>query len=176
MKAIMIAAASMLAACASPGATAQTQQPPPCSAAENRQLDFWVGTWDVSWDATPSIAAGSGVNRITRELGGCVVQEAFEGGPTTGGMVGHSVSLYHAPSGAWRQTWVDNFGGYFALTGGMQGDRFILVNSRLSDQSPHLRMVFEDITANAFTWRWQGSPDGETWSDRWLIRYVRRAE
>jgi hypothetical protein len=36
--------------------------------------------------------------------------------------------------------------------------------------------VFEDITAQGLTWRWQGSADaGATWSDRWVIHYTRRA-
>lgn len=167
----------VLAACASAAAPAAAQQAqtPPCSAAENRHMDFWLGVWDVSWEATPGIPAGSGVNRITQQLGQCVIQEDFDGGQTTGGLVGRSVSLYDARAGLWRQTWVDNQGGYFALTGGREGDSFVLTNTRLSEQSPYLRMVFEDITASSLTWRWQRSSDaGATWSDSWVIRYTRR--
>jgi hypothetical protein len=86
------------------------------------------------------------------------------------------VSLYHAPMRLWRQTWVDNQGGYFALTGGPEGDDFVLTNTRINDQMPHQRMVFEDITANSLTWRWQRSTDGgATWTDQWVIHYTRRA-
>jgi hypothetical protein len=111
-----------------------------------------------------------------REYGGCVIQEAFDGGPATGGLIGHSVSTYHAPLQRWRQTWVDNQGGYFALVGGPEGDDFILVSSRVSNGQPAQRMVFEDITPGAFTWRWQRTPDaGATWADQWVIHYTRRA-
>jgi len=152
---------------------AQQPAPPPCSTAEFRQMDFWLGTWDNYYAA--DAAAPGGTNTITREYGGCVIQEAFDGGPSTNGLIGHSVSTYHAPSGLWRQTWVDNQGGYFALTGGPDGDRFILLSRRLSDNVVTQRMVFEDITPNSFTWRWQSSIDaGATWTDAWVIWYRRR--
>ena len=58
----------------------------------------------------------------------------------------------------------------------MTGQRSrVLVSTRISDAAPHQRMVYEDITENSLTWRWQRSADGgATWSDQWVIRYVRR--
>jgi hypothetical protein len=164
-------AALALAACVTAQAQATDE---PCSAPEYRQMDFWLGSWDVRWDATPGIPAGSGTNTITREYGNCVIQEQFDGGVSTGGLIGHSVSVYHAPAQLWRQTWVDNRGGYFALTGGPVGDDFVLTNTRLGEQAPHLRMIYEDIGPDSLTWRWQRSADGQTWSDQWVIRYTRR--
>lgn len=141
---------------------------------EFRQLDFWLGQWDVRWDARAGLAAGQGSNTVTRTLGGCVVQEAFVGGPSTGGLIGHSVSSFHAGAQRWRQTWVDNQGGHFALVGGPEGERFVLVASRLSDGTPVQRMVFEAITERSLTWRWQVTADGgSTWSDQWVMHYTR---
>lgn len=160
----------------SPAATASSAAPAsaPCGGPEHRQLDFWLGRWAVRWDAQAGLPAGSGTNTVTRAYGGCVVQEAFEGGPATAGLVGHSVSSFHVPSGRWRQAWVDNQGGHFALVGGPQGPRFVLVASRLRDGAPVQRMVFEDITEQRLTWRWQASADaGATWSDQWVIHYTR---
>lgn len=176
MKSFWVAFAAVgLMACASADAQ-QQDAPPPCSSAEFHQLDFWLGTWDARWEEGGGTPAGSGTNVITREYGGCVIQEAFDGGPATGGLIGHSVSTYHAPVGKWRQTWVDNQGGYFALVGGPEGDRFVLVSSRLRDNAAVQRMVFEDIAANSFTWRWQSTTDaGATWADSWVIHYTRRA-
>ncbi len=156
---------------------AQAQQPqsPPCIGPEFRQMDFWLGTWDAHYTTDTSQPAG-GTNVITREYDGCVIQEQFDGGPQAQGLIGHSVSTYHAPTRQWRQTWVDNQGGYFALTGGAVGDTFVLTNTRITDDAPYQRMLFEDITENSFTWRWQSSPDaGVTWADAWVIHYVRRA-
>lgn len=139
-------------------------------------MDFWLGRWNVRWDAVEGIPAGEGVNTITREYGGCVIQEAFEGGPATANLIGHSVSTYHAPLQRWRQTWVDNQGGYFALVGGPESGKFVLVSSRLADNTPVQRMVFEDITRTSLTWRWQMTPDGgTTWRDQWVIYYARAA-
>jgi hypothetical protein len=177
MRTILIALSALaLAGCATAPASAQTP-PPPCSAPEFRQLDFWVGEWDVRWEAVQGIPAGQGTNTITRAFGNCVIQEAFDGGASTGNLIGHSVSTYHAPMQRWRQTWVDNQGGYFALVGGREGDDFILVSSRVADNTPLQRMVFTDITPQSLTWRWQSTPDaGQTWSDRWVIHYTRRAD
>lgn len=176
---VAVTLAMNLMACASADAQQQSAAAPaaaPCSTPEFRQLDFWVGTWDARWEALGATPAGNGTNLITREYGDCVIQEQFDGGPATGGLIGHSVSTYYAPGQMWRQTWVDNQGGYFALTGGPVGDDFILTTYRMNTATPAQRMVFTDITANAFTWRWQMTPDaGATWADQWVIRYTRRA-
>ena len=168
-----------LAACANGAAVGQTgqiaAQVSPCAASEFRQMDFWVGTWDVRWNKGGGTPAGAGTNIITREYADCVIQEAFDGGPATGNLIGHSVSTYHAPLGKWRQTWVDNQGGYFALIGGPEGDDFVLTSYRVSDNTPAQRMVFTDIGAHSLTWRWQRTTDsGATWSDSWVIYYTRR--
>ncbi len=156
--------------------TAPVSPPKPCGAPEHRQLDFWLGHWDVRW-TTRSGAIGTGTNVITPEHGGCVVQEAFNGGPSTGGLIGHSVSVYQPASGQWRQTWVDNQGGYFALVGTREAGRLVLVARGDSDAKPEQRMVFDDITPKSLTWRWQRSADaGKTWADQWVIFYTRRSE
>lgn len=160
-------------ACASADAQ-QAAQAPPCSGPEFRQMDFWLGDWDARYANDPSMPA-DGRNVITRAYGGCVIQEQFDGGPAAQGLIGHSVSTFHAPLGKWRQTWVDNQGGYFALVGGPVGDDFVLENTRLTDTAPYMRMLFEDITPASFTWRWQQSTDaGATWEDQWVIYYSRR--
>lgn len=174
MRTILLAAITLGLSALSAAHAQQAPQTPPCSAPEFRQMDFWLGTWDAHY------AAGQppgGVNVITRAYGDCVIQEDFDGGPQAQGLIGHSVSTYHAPTQQWRQTWVDNQGGYFALTGGPVGDDFILTNTRITENAPYQRMVFEDIAADRFTWRWQSSADaGASWTDQWVIYYVRRAD
>ncbi|HFB54419.1 MAG TPA: hypothetical protein ENJ46_00725, partial [Hellea balneolensis] len=101
-------------------AAAQTATPPPtsppkpCSSAEYRQLDFWVGTWDLEWDAGNG-KKGHGTNTITHSpYGDCVITENFDGAPSLQ-FKGMSVSMYHNRYQTWRQTWVDDQGGYYAL-------------------------------------------------------------
>jgi hypothetical protein len=172
----LVVLAGLAVAGASSSVMAQPVQQPPCAGAEFRQLDFWLGEWDARWDASPGQPAGSGRNQITRDFDNCVIHEHFDGGASTGNLRGESWSVYHAPAQRWRQTWVDNQGGYFALTGGPeQSGKFVLVSYGLQDNQPHQRMVFEDITPTSFTWRWQRTSDnGATWADSWVIHYTRR--
>jgi hypothetical protein len=143
--------------------------PKPCSTPEFRQLDFWVGTWDLTWDKDKK-----GTNTITRVLGDCVIMEHFNGGDSMT-LRGMSVSTYNPNTGKWYQTWVDNDGSYLDFVGGMQGDKMIL--SRYFTRKGKLlmqRMVFHDIKPDSLIWDWQRSTDqGKTWENLWTINYRR---
>ncbi len=155
-------------------AMGQDAPPFPCSDPEYRQMDFWVGFWDLTWTA-PDGTVSSGKNSVTRlPFGDCVITERFDGGDTIP-LDGMSVSMFSKPQGVWRQTWVDNQGGYFALVGGPQEDgTFLLDMERLNDQGPYSRMIFEEIKEDSFTWRWQGKREAtDEWADQWVINYKR---
>src|ERR1043165_903113 len=82
---------------------AQGQAPatstPPCRATEvSRNLDFWLGDWDVY--VGQEVAGRDTVERI---LGGCGVTERWNGGPGDEGM---SLFAYDARKDLWTQTWV----------------------------------------------------------------------
>jgi hypothetical protein len=132
------------------------------------ELDFWLGSWHVRWEG------GEGTNRITRELGDRVVVERFDGRPVLE-LQGLSVSVFDEDADLWRQTWVDDQGGYFALTGGKEGDTFVLRTSVERGGVPvELRMTFRDIEADSFNWAWERSSDGgATWETAWEIAYTR---
>ncbi len=151
--------------------SAGAQTPAACSSEEYRQLDFWLGSWNLTWTPTGAGDTGKGSNDITLTLADCVVQESFKGG----GTIGHSVSMYHAPPKKWRQTWVDNTGGYYALVGGPDEEGFRLDMTRISDKSPYMRMIWRNIEKDSMDWHWQRSQDkGSTWEDSWVIHYVRQ--
>ena len=142
--------------------------PPPCTAPEFSGLDFWLGDWDVSWEG------GSGSQTVTREYGGCVIREDFR----TEAFNGTSVSVWVPSQGVWKQTWVDDSGGYLDFTGGPEGDgRFVLSREAPERENvTHQRMVFHDITPDSLVWDWESSSDGgESWDLRWQIRYRRRS-
>lgn len=152
-------------------------QPAPCSGPESQQFDFWVGDWDLEWpagQAGTSDKPGHGRNSIRRTLGGCVVQENFEAGP----YIGSSTSVYVPTRNGWRQTWVDNQGAYIALNGEFKDGKMELRTDprSLPDGSVLVnRMVYANITHDAFDWAWQSSKDGgKTWTDNWNIHYMRR--
>lgn len=171
-------AALTLVALVQPALAQETATPPPepCQDGEFRQMDFWLGHWDLTWTA-PDGTEAKGKNSITlMPYGDCVITERFDGGETIP-LDGMSVSVYSKPHKLWRQTWVDNQGGYFALTGGPQEDgTFVLNMDRIDENTPYSRMVFEGITEDSLVWRWQGKrEDADDWADQWVIHYKRQS-
>jgi hypothetical protein len=157
-------------------ANAQAPAPPPpktgCDSPQSRELDFWLGEWDLSY--TQNGQAGTSHNRITKILEGCAILEEFTGAPGTN-LDGRSVSMFDATDGRWKQTWVDNQGSYLDFTGGVQDGKMILAREfERKGKRMRQRMVFEDIQRDRLKWRWQASSDeGATWSTQWEIDYRR---
>jgi len=153
-----------------------TAQPKPCSEPEQKQLDFWVGEWDLTWPGAKPDETDHGTNSIRRILDGCIVQENFSGGEAMH-LRGQSASVFDARDRKWKQTWVDNEGGYLDFVGEFKDGQMILWREAVRpDGSKALqRMVFKNITANEFDWSWEGSKDGgKTWTVVWPIHYKRR--
>ncbi len=132
-------------------------------------LDFWLGAWDCAWEG------GHGTNAITRELDDRVVVERFEAREPEA-FRGMSLSVFDDEMG-WRQTWADSNGGYWHLVASMlpDGSPSFATPERVDAERVFKRMVFFDIEPDRFSWRWESSPDGERWQERWAIRYTRRA-
>lgn len=77
----------------------------PCEFDERfRQLDYWVGAWDVF------LLQGqkAGTNRIEKDLLGCLILESWT---SSRGGSGKSMNFFDHKSGRWRQIWVDGTGG-----------------------------------------------------------------
>jgi hypothetical protein len=146
----------------------------PCTVPAASQFDFWVGDWDLTWDG------GYGANQIRKILGGCVIEERFNGrshdenDPPFHGM---SVSVYNEQLEQWQQTWVDNHGNYLDFVGGPVDDAMILQRETTTPQGEPLlqRMVFSQIEADSLEWSWERSKDGgQTWEPLWQIHYERQ--
>lgn len=152
----------------------------PCSEPEFSQFDFWLGEWDLTWPAEQAGGkegdVGTGTNHIDHLFDPCVIRESFA--TSDGSFLGHSVSTYDTNEGVWRQTWVDNTGGYLVFTGEFADGQMTLRTARRKKEDGEVvqqRMVFRDITADSLKWDWQGSRDGgATWADLWNIAYTRR--
>jgi hypothetical protein len=141
---------------------------------DGSELDFWLGYWDVTWEG------GHGTNRLTRILRDRVILEEFDEAAESGGdgaLHGRSWSVFDSDRHLWRQTWVDDQGGYLDLVGG-RADGWFAFERAAPERGEHTRqrMVFRDVTADAFRWTWESSPDdGATWVVRWAIDYRRRS-
>ena len=152
-------------------------KPLACSTAEYRALDFWVGDWIAEWELDGE--KGTGTNRVTRdEYGACVITERFRF--DDGSFNGFSISTYRPGPGHWRQTWVDDQGGYFDFFGGpVSGSdySFVFEDRRVTEKQPFRRMIFQDVKPDSFTWRWQRRDKAsEPWTDRWVINYRRKRD
>ena len=140
---------------------------------DGTELDFWLGEWDAAWEG------GHGTNRLTRILRDRVILEEFEESVESGGadaLHGRSWSTFDAERGLWRQTWVDDQGGYLDLVGA-RVDGWFAFERAAPERGPRTRqrMVFRDVRPDSFHWTWESSPDdGETWITRWAIDYRRR--
>ena len=133
-------------------------------------LDFWLGNWSVSW-----AGGGHGTNTIRRILDDRAIEESFDGGDADSTLTGRSLSVRDSADGRWRQTWVDSTGAYLDFVG-------VAVDGRIAFQREATvrglavvqRMVWLDVTADAFRWQWQRSVDGgATFEVVWEIDYRR---
>ncbi|MEP7345566.1 MAG: hypothetical protein ABI877_09870 [Gemmatimonadaceae bacterium] len=150
-----------LAGAALPG-SARAQVPngsPPCSTAEYRQFDFWVGNWSV---LTPG-GQEAGTNNITREINGCVLHEHWEGSK---GGAGESFNIYDASRKVWHQTWVDGSGLLALLEGGLEGTNMVLSGKARGPKGEPVtaRITWTPLPDGRVRQHWEQSADGSTWT------------
>jgi len=161
------------------GAAAKPAAPPPaqaCASPEHRQLDFWIGDWDVTIKTQGQEARGR--QHVEAILAGCAISESFSAEGPQQPWAGRSYSSWQPALGKWRQTWVDDSGGYLAFTGGVeQGTMTLYGEPRTGKDGKafQMRMVFLDVTAAALRWEWQRSyDDWKTHMVMMTIDYQRR--
>lgn len=122
----------------------------PCSTADHRAFDFWVGDWNVySTDGTQLW----GTNAVTSELDGCLVQEHWT---AAGGFQGRSLNVYDRETGQWHQDWASQvpqaYIGRLRTSGGLDADGV---------------MVLTGVRPSRFgytwldEWTWTETPEGD---------------
>ena len=150
---------------------AQSQPQYGCDSPESKQLDFWVGEWELAYSMGGKEARSR--NKITKTLDGCAILEEFTGAPGTR-LDGRSYSAYDRASKRWKQTWVDNTASYLDFVGAtVDGDMAFVRSVTKDGKTTHQRMVFRDVKPESLRWLWQSSPDGTTWTTQWEIQYRR---
>ena len=100
----------------------------------SRDFDFWVGTWDCSWEG------GAARNVVDWACDGRVLRERFDG--AAHGLVGTSISVYDRSAHLWVQTWMDSDGSWFHLTGGMRDGALELLTTTCDGEGYRKRMRF----------------------------------
>jgi hypothetical protein len=150
---------------------ALAQQPPPCTAAEYRQFDFWLGHWEVF---TPD-GKKAGENTIEAIDGGCALIERWRG---NGGFSGTSLNSWDRGARQWRQHWVDNQGGLLRLAGALDGARMVLAGADAHPGKPGVtlrqRITWTPLPGGEVQQVWQTSEDdGARWTTVFDGRYRR---
>ncbi len=160
--------ATLLIACLA-ASVIQAAPPAPCSSAEHRQFDFWIGDWQVH---QPD-GRFAGINRITREYGGCVVHERYATGK---GYSGESLNVYDAARKVWHQTWVDDTGLLLTLEGSWDGKSMILEglapapNGTMAKQ----RITWTPNADGSVRQLWEAADAKGAWSVAFDGRYTRK--
>lgn len=161
------------AVCAAAATAADAQPTPaPCSAPEHRQLDFWVGEWEVFNTADNVRYAGS---RIEQIVGGCGISETYDSPQAPGGpYMGKSYSAFDAKDGKWHQLYVDTNGAVTWYTGALEGADMSL---EAEGAKALQRMVYRPESDGSVRQIGTFSTDGgKTWQAGYDYTYRRKSE
>lgn len=142
----------------------------PCSSAEYRQFDFWIGNWEA-YDRDGKLLGRTLIEKIEQ---GCVLQEWWRGnGPDNG--AGTSLSMYDRKHGLWRHVWTSARGNFAPIDGGWQQGRMLMTGYFVNDKGEREfhRTVWEPVPGGVHH-RWDSTADGgATWQvihEAWLRR------
>ncbi|MCE9593967.1 MAG: hypothetical protein K8S98_07235 [Planctomycetes bacterium] len=136
---------------------------------KNRELDFWLGDWDVFDVAGTQVGKSS----ITKAERGRMIHESWTDAT---GRTGQSMNFVDAFDGAWKQEWVDDKGGVSHYSGELRDGAMCFVG--FSTMGPNTRIG----SRCTFT----PNPDGSVrqfietqdaqgnWSSAFDGKYVRR--
>jgi hypothetical protein len=114
IKNILIVMATLLLS----GYSLAQQNSKPCSSAEYRQFDFWLGDWEVFNKKGDKV----GENKIHTVQDGCALQENW----TSKGQTGTSFNYYNTADSTWNQIYLDNIGTVLELKGVLKNNKMIL--------------------------------------------------
>jgi tetratricopeptide (TPR) repeat protein len=143
----------------------------PCShLPEYRQLDFWIGEWNVVNTQGQSPAGASSIQLI---LDQCVILENWTGGGT-----GKSFNHYDTRLKKWIQDWVDSQSTSVHFEGSV--DKAGIMHYYADDLDPQHKPIkrhlqFVPIDADHVRQFSQASSDGgKTWAPQYDFTYIRK--
>lgn len=139
-----------------------------------RELDFWLGSWEVEAENGRSL----GTSRVTTDLSGCLVEERFE---TPGGYRAVSFAHWDFWEGTWYRTYIDSEGERIELSGASEGSGLLLSGAEAgpghSGRELQLRVRLEPEGLDVVRQTWETSRDaGESWKEAVVLVYRRTGE
>jgi hypothetical protein len=139
---------------------------------ENRQLDFWVGDWNVEETGAPGKTIAS--SHEEKSIGGCVLVENYEEGPD---YTGKSLNFYDPVLKKWRQTWTDSTGGVSEFRGAFDDGAMRLEGETHTATGKLVlrKMVLTPLGPDKVRQHPEASIDGgKTWKTNYDYTYVRK--
>ena len=138
----------------------------PCSSPAQRELDFWLGEWDVR-DGNETVAT----SRIERAEQGCVVRETYV---QMDGYSGTSLTFHDPVLKRWRQTWVDSTGSVGEFIGAFSEGamRFTGETHRADGARIHRKMRLVPDAGKVRQVSEASRDGGATWSPHYDFVYV----
>jgi hypothetical protein len=152
----------------------------PCSSDPvYRQLDFWIGQWDV-YGKNGKLAGESKVDLI---LDSCIILENWRSASQFKGVYysGKSFNNYNFQTKQWQQTWVDNVGGSTAYLQGHYDDNTMVFKTSPfqfnKDTVAVRRLSFFNLGPEKVRQLGEISKDNEqSWKIEYDLEYRRRKQ
>jgi hypothetical protein len=166
---LLLAIGGWLSLTATPALAALDSEP--CSAnSKSRQLDFWLGDWNVTYPGMP----GSARSQVSLDLDKCLLVESWDGGK---GHSGKNMFAYSSDDGHWHGMFADNQGRVHVFEGKVAADSAEFTGP---SRGPHGQSVLNRIrvvrlAANKVDQSWEKSADnGVTWTMEFEGEYSRK--
>jgi len=153
--------------------TARASAAPCRQRPRNRELDFWIGDWDVYQNGQKV-----GFNSIQLILGECVLIENWTSALGSGGKSFNWVDRSSGPE-TWRQLWVSDIGGTLDYYRGELRDRTMVFEGHtLGQQGDTIfqQLSFVHVDDHTVEQIFATSPDRSTWTPNWRGLYIRRQD
>jgi hypothetical protein len=139
----------------------------------NRELDFWIGDWDVYADGELA-----GRNRIEPSLDGCVLIERWTSAAGASGVSLNWVDRSTGSTPRWRQLWVDQHGMTLDYTHGEYAEGAMRFQGHTVGEDGERvvqRLTLIQVAPDTVRQQFASSTDGgENWESGWEGLYVRR--
>ncbi|MEZ5498118.1 MAG: hypothetical protein R3E77_01675 [Steroidobacteraceae bacterium] len=174
--ALIVAVASLAARASTPGAVNLFPSPtksPSCSDAGYSALDGWLGEWRAT-----DVASGTDAGRatISRDLGGCVILERWNGLGADGKPYdGFGIHRFEPASGHWIQNWFGDQADAMVAEGSEQNGGVVYERQFERDGVVIvIRQHIEPLADGRFSNRGERSTDGgTTWQTTFNLVYDR---
>jgi hypothetical protein len=139
---------------------------------ENRQMDFWIGDWTVTYPGM----AGSAASKVSLDLDKCMVIESWDGGK---GHTGKNMFAYSADDQGWHGLFADNQGRVHAFEGKVSAGlaEFTGSSRGAKGQTVWNRIKVVRVAADKVEQSWEKSTDnGATWTIEFHGEYSRKSK